>query len=129
MDGVTTNATRLIRPQELQKALGLPDRVTGKRTNDLSHVTPLHTWTFVIAALYTAEERSKERTLQDLYQQNPEPDDERGKTLVTRIVNRWTTIAEPTIQEWKQATQTDEDLRLLSDLSRKWDKTQQSTAK
>ena len=118
-DGVTTNATRLIRRRELHRALGLQDEdaISGKN-NNLTHVTPTHTWTFAITALYTAEERSKEKEILQLYdniESNGKGIEEKGKTLITRIVNRWTTIAEPTIQEWRQATQEDKDLKLISE--------------
>ena len=112
-DGVTNGATRLVRMHEMEKALGLnPTQHKEQQLikTALTLTTPIHTWEFLLSSLYTAEERSQAARIRNLYQES-DGEEERGKTLVTKMVNRWTTLAEPTVQEWRQATKTDSDLK------------------
>jgi hypothetical protein len=41
-------------------------------------------------------------------------DDEGKRAMVTRVINRWTTLPEPTREDWVNATATDHDLTRIS---------------
>ena len=111
-NGVTHQKSRPLRKHETLTALGHTGKVhewTGHENWQVTYerlqtVTPRHTWERIIATLHALE---METTTNETTEAIPE----QTRTMVARIINRWTTLPEPTTEDWKNATATDHDLR------------------
>jgi hypothetical protein len=136
-DGITAHTARPIRNHELLAAMGYPPTTTQTLAAEdtweqvyqrLTNTAPRHILEPLIACLWTAETQESEQRLEQQWSETNDQEDideiqrfeqgtygtaERSKCLLTRIVNRWTTLPIPTTQTWKEATNQDPDLTLI----------------
>jgi hypothetical protein len=128
-DGITRQKARPIRNHELLAAMGYDTDTTKALTNTdhewrqvfdrLADTAPRHTWEPLFATLFLTETQLAEERVEALWtereEQTPRAHDEldRTRTLVARVINRWTTLPVPTETTWQTATQHDHDLRIV----------------
>jgi hypothetical protein len=141
-NGVTHQKSRPLRRHETLAAIGHQERIhewTGHRRwnqtyKRLGHTTPRHTWERIVTALHSFEiEHMEEEAGRTQDGQTPaetatatptatptEGDRHEGRdrhegqrTMVTRVINRWMTLPEPTKEDWKNAIDTDHNLRRI----------------
>jgi hypothetical protein len=75
-----------------------------KETYDrLQTVTPRQTWERILTTLQALELDTTSNDTKDEMQ-------EEQRTMVARVMNRWTTLPEPTTEDWTNAITTDHDL-------------------
>ena len=86
----------------------------------LQEVTPMETMLVILTQILSDEQQNAEARLKNTYEGRDGADrwldeeaTEKGRTLLTRVVNRWTTLPEPTLEQWKTATESDHDLKLI----------------
>ena len=92
------------------------DTQQWNNTHDrLRYTTPKQVCQAVLSSLITAEQRAADEFTSQVHQDSEQDKDPqaRGRALMTKEVNRWTTIPTPTQDEWNQALQDDPDTRLL----------------
>jgi hypothetical protein len=129
-DGITRQKARPIRNHELLAAMGFDTNTTRELTDKkhqwtqvfdrITDTAPRHTWEPLLATLFLTETQIAEDNVEALWtsdDKQPQPtrsdDLDRTRTLVARVINRWTTLPVPTEETWQVATQNDPDLRLV----------------
>jgi hypothetical protein len=128
-DGITRQKARPIQNHELLAAMGFANRdLTSKEHNwkqvfkRLTDTVPRHTWEPLFASLFITETQLAEEAVEELWakdENQPEPTKndaiDRTRTLMARVINRWTTLPVPTEDVWQVATQKDGDLKLVAE--------------
>jgi hypothetical protein len=113
-NGVTHQKSRPLRRHETLTAIGHIKRIhewTGHTewpdTYDrLRTTTPQHKWERILTTLHSLEMTKQEAG-------NTEKTEEK-RTMVARVINRWTTLPEPTKEDWVSATETDHDFKRIT---------------
>jgi hypothetical protein len=131
-DGIVSQAARPLRNHELLRAIGYEDKDVRELTKistpwdpiiqRLRDTVPRQSLEHICAALFHTEQSEAERKMiHDLEAASGEDQEqernteaygnpERARTLLTRVINRWTTLPAPTEQSWRAATAQDPDL-------------------
>jgi hypothetical protein len=125
-NGVTHQKTRPLRRRELFRAIGVPatdimgEEHTWQRVYQrLRHTTPRQTWERILATLWATElATQEEHPFEEAAQQSGitrgnNDGAEEATTMVARVINRWTTLPEPTKEQWQDTTETDHDLKRI----------------
>jgi hypothetical protein len=115
-NGVTHQKSRPIRRHELITALGHEKHQhdwTGhdkwtETYNRLSRTTPRQTWERIVTTLHSLE--LENMTQQQADSKGEEDKDTAQRTMIAKVINRWTTIPAPTEEDWRNAVATDHDL-------------------
>jgi hypothetical protein len=115
-NGVTHQKSRPLRRHELLTALGHEkhkhewmghDKWTATY-NRLRRTTPRQTWEKIVATLHSLELET--RTKQRKALTGTDEQTTAKRTMIAKVINRWTTLPEPTEEDWRYAVATDHDL-------------------
>jgi hypothetical protein len=87
--------------------------------NRIVDTIPRHSFEPLLAAIFHSEQTVAETTLEDALKADEKAKEEtstygnpdRARALLTRVINRWTTLPAPTEQTWRAATEQDPDLK------------------